>query len=98
MPTTFVLRLISLLTRSNGLVDQILVQWAAGKLAKAVRSALASASILATAGNLAASMAATLSSCSMTSAPVGWAKIVRIAAATISAEPLGTRARTFLRK
>jgi hypothetical protein len=34
----------------------------------------------------------------MTSAPVGWAKMVRIAAATISAEALGTRARTFLRK
>jgi hypothetical protein len=29
---------------------------------------------------------------------VGWAKMVRMAAATISAEPLGTRASTFLRK
>ena len=42
-------------------------------------------------------MAATLPSCSMTSPAVGWAKIVRLAAATISAEPRGTRARTFLR-
>ena len=43
-------------------------------------------------------MAATLSSCSVTSAPVGWAKMVRMAAATISAEPLGTRASTLRRK
>jgi hypothetical protein len=43
---------------------------------------LASVSILATAGNFPASMAATLSSWSMTSAPVGWAKMVRMAAAT----------------
>jgi hypothetical protein len=79
-------------------VLQSLAQWAGGKLAKAVRSSLASVSIAATAGNLSCSMAATLSSCSVTSAPVGWAKIVRIAAATISADPLGTLARTFLRK
>jgi hypothetical protein len=52
----------------------------------------------ATAGNFPASMAATLSTWSMTSAPVGWAKMVRMAAATISAEPLGTLARTLLRK
>ena len=37
---------------SFGLVDQILVQWATGKLAKAVRSSRASASMAATAGNL----------------------------------------------
>src|SRR5918995_1589375 len=98
MPTTFVLRLTSLLTRSNGLVLQILVQCDGGKAAKAVRSSRASVSMAATAGNLGASMAATLSSWSMTSAPVGWAKMVRMAAATISAEPRGTRARTFLRK
>jgi hypothetical protein len=34
----------------------------------------------------------------MTSAPVGWAKMVRMAAATISAEPFGTRASTLRRK
>ena len=43
-------------------------------------------------------MAATLSTWSMTSAPVGWAKMVWMAAATISADPLGTRASTLLRK
>jgi hypothetical protein len=43
-------------------------------------------------------MAATLPTCSQTSAPVGWAKIVRMAAATISAEPRGTRASTLRRK
>src|SRR5829696_8238765 len=43
-------------------------------------------------------MAATLSSWSVTSAAVGWAKMVRIAAATISAEALGTRASTLRRK
>jgi hypothetical protein len=39
-----------------------------------------------------------LSTWSMTSAPVGWAKMVRMAAATISAEPRGTRASTLRRK
>jgi hypothetical protein len=34
----------------------------------------------------------------MTSVPVGWAKIVRMAAATISAEARGTRASTLRRK
>jgi hypothetical protein len=43
-------------------------------------------------------MAATLPTCSVTSAPVGWAKIVRMAAATISAEPRGTLARALRRK
>jgi hypothetical protein len=38
------------------------------------------------------------SSWSWTWVASGWAKIVRIAAATISADPLGTRASTFLRK
>jgi hypothetical protein len=87
--TTFVLRLTLLFTRSTGLVLHTLAQWAGGKDAKAVRSSRASSSIVATAGNFGCSMAATLSTCSQTSAPVGWAKIVRIAAATISAEPLG---------
>jgi hypothetical protein len=87
-----------LFTRSSGFVDQILAQCAAGNAAKAVRPSLASASIVATARNLGSSMAATLSTCWQTSAPVGWAKIVRIAAATISAEPPGTLASTFRRK
>jgi hypothetical protein len=39
-------------------------------------------------------MAATLPTYSVTSALVGWAKMVPVAAATISAEPRGTRAST----
>jgi hypothetical protein len=39
-----------------------------------------------------------LSTWSVTSAAVGWAKTVRMAAATISAEPLGTLASTLRRK
>jgi hypothetical protein len=35
---------------------------------------------------------------SVTSWPLGWAKIVRMAAATISADPRGTRASTLRRK
>ena len=88
-------RLTSLLTRSNEFVLETLTQWATGKDANAVRSSRASSSIVATAENLGCSMAATLSTWSMTSWPVGWAKMVRMAAATISAEPRGTRASTF---
>src|SRR3954466_165104 len=44
IPTTSVRRLTSRLSRSSGLVDQILRQSACGKSAKAVRSALASRS------------------------------------------------------
>jgi hypothetical protein len=76
-----------LVDRSNGLVDQILVQCAGGKAAKAVRSSRPSASIVATAGNLGASMAATLPTWSTTSWPVGCAKIVRMAAATSRLSP-----------
>ena len=49
-------------------------------------------------GELAASMAAISSSWSRTWPASGWAKMVRIAAATISAEPLGTLASTLRRK
>ena len=52
IPTTSVRRLSSLLTRSIGLVDQILAQWAWGKSANAVRSSLASRSMPATPGQL----------------------------------------------
>ena len=75
IPTTFVLRLISLSTRSSGLVDQCMVQCEGGKDAKAIRSPRASANIDATVVILGTSMAATLSTWSITSAPVGWAKI-----------------------
>jgi len=40
IPTTRVRRLISALTRSSGLFDQIFVQWLWGKLEKARRSGL----------------------------------------------------------
>jgi len=43
-------------------------------------------------------MPAMMSSCSRTWAASGWAKMVRIAAATISAEPLGTWASTLMRR
>ena len=39
-----------------------------------------------------------LASCSATASRSGWAKIVQMAAATISAEPLGTRASTLRMK
>ena len=41
-PTTSVRRLISLFSRSRGLVDQIFFQWATGKAAKASSSGSAS--------------------------------------------------------
>ena len=44
MPTTSVRRLISLLRRSRGLLDQIFFQWTAGKLEKARTSGPASSS------------------------------------------------------
>src|SRR5512144_392243 len=66
IPTTSVRRLISLWRRSNGLVLQIFLQCASGKSANAVRSALASRSMPATAGNLLSSRAATVSTWSRT--------------------------------
>lgn len=56
-----------------GLVDQILAQWACGKSANAVRSALASRSMAATAGSFTARVSATVSSWSRTASGVGWA-------------------------
>ena len=44
MPTTSVRRRISLLRRSRGLLDQIFLQWRAGKLEKARMSGPASSS------------------------------------------------------
>src|SRR6187549_1376606 len=52
IPTTSVRRLTSRLSRSSGLVDQILRQCASGKVANAVMSAPASRSIAATVGKL----------------------------------------------
>jgi hypothetical protein len=79
-------------------VLQIFFQWLTGKAANAVMSSLASRSIASTFGNCRPSIVAIVSSWSWTWAGPGWAKMVRIAAATISAEPLGTAARTLRRK
>lgn len=69
-----------------------------GKAANAVMSSPASRSIASTFGNWRPSMAAMVASWSRTWAGLGWAKMVRTAAATISAEPLGTCASTLRRK
>ncbi|ETZ39107.1 hypothetical protein L839_4537 [Mycobacterium avium MAV_120809_2495] len=61
-------------------------------------SAAASRNMVSTLGNWRPSMPAMVSSCSRTCSASGWAKTVRIAAATISAEPLGTWASTLRRK
>ncbi len=68
------------------------------KSANAVISSRAWRSIAATAGRVASSMHATVSTCSRTNGPVGWAKMVRIAAATMSVLPLVTLARTLRMK
>ena len=69
---------------------QIFFPYPSGKLAKAVMSSAASCSMASTVGNRRPSMAAITRSCSRTWAGAGWAKMVRMVAATISAEPLGT--------
>jgi hypothetical protein len=61
-------------------------------------SSRASRNMAATSRNFAARVAATVSTCARTNTPVGWAKMVPIAAATISACPLGTRANTLRMK
>jgi len=60
--------------------------WAEGKLAKEQMSGAASRSIASTAGNWRPSLPAIESSWSATAAASGWAKMVRMAAATISAD------------
>lgn len=97
-PTTSVRRLISLLRLSSGLVLQIFFQCRTGKSAKAVMSSAAARSMDSTLGSWRPSMCAMVSSCSRTCSAPGWAKMVRIAAATISADPLGTWANTLRRK
>ena len=56
----------------------------------ASRSSAASRSMVSTLADWRPSIPAMTPSCSRTCAASGWAKIVRIAAATISAEPFGT--------
>ncbi len=85
-------RWMSLFSGSSviGLVLRIFFQCPSGNAANAVMSSAASYSMISTLGNWRPSMAAMTSSCSQTPSEVGWAKMVRIVAATISAEPLGT--------
>src|ERR1019366_6247247 len=90
MPTTFVRRLISAFTRSRGFVDHSLGQCAIGKVENATRSSFASIRSCATPGRVKLSVSATTSSCWATWSAPGWAKIVRIAAATIWVFAFGT--------
>lgn len=96
--TTSVLRLISRVSRSRGLVDWIFFQCWRGRIADAVRSSFASRNISLTLGNCSPSMSATVSSWVRTSSVAGWAKMVRIVAATISPVPLGRCVKQLRRK
>ena len=98
MPTTSVRRLISLLSRSSGLFDQIWRQWLVRECQVGEHVGLgiveqggepweADAEAV---GDLAPLLAGLAGS--------GWAKTVRIVAATISAAALGTSARAFRMK
>src|SRR3954449_8854040 len=83
IPTTRARRLISLLTRSSGLVDQIFDQWARGNAVNARTSALAwsiSGPIL---GKDLVSWSRTSSQVAATVVASGWAKMVRNTAATM---------------
>jgi len=71
-----------LLTRSSGLVDQILRQCARGNAVNASTSALTSSISGPSLWNLAANSSRVFSHAASTSAGVVWAKIVRNAAAT----------------
>src|SRR5262245_22286046 len=83
--TTSARRLISLLSRSIGLFDQIFCQCAFGNAVNASTSVLASLIMAATFGNDAASVSATLSHWAATSSGSVWAKIVLTAAVTAGA-------------
>lgn len=82
--------MISLFSRSRGLVDQILRQCARGKVLNARPSALASSISGPIFGNRAAIWSRTWSQVVAIASARGWAKIVRNTAATISTCPLGT--------
>jgi hypothetical protein len=79
-----------LFSRFSGFVDQIFFQCAGGNPVNASRSTAASRSIVSTFADCRLSMPAMTSSWSRTISAFGWAKMARIAVATISAEPLGT--------
>ena len=97
-PTTSVRRFTSLFSHSSGLVDQIFFQCATGKLmnreqilGRVAEHGLALRGLPAEHPGDHPGLVTTMSA-------LGWAKIVRTAAATISAEPFGTWARTLRRK
>src|SRR3954453_21258634 len=92
MPTTRALRLISLLTRSSGLVDQVFDQWARGNAVNARTSAFASSISGPIFGKDLVSWSRTSSQVAATVVASGWAKMVRNTAATMSVWVLGTRA------
>ena len=87
--TSSVRRLISMLTRSNGLVDQIFFQCLTGNAVNAVASSVTTPSITAATGKRGFSTISSI--CSATATAPGRAKIVRIAARTISALELDVR-------
>ena len=93
MPTTRARRLISLLTRSSGLVDHTFGQWLRGNAVKASTSVLASSIRGPILGKAVASWSRTVSQVAATVAASGWAKIVRNTAATMSLCDLGTSAK-----
>src|SRR5919199_1388671 len=98
MPTTSVRRLISLLSRSNGLFDQICRQCSGGNARYASTSASASSSKAARRGKRLRKLSATRRHCSRAAAASGWTNTVRIVAATIWAAVLGTSARALRTK
>lgn len=90
MPTTLVRRLISLLSRSSGLLDQTFLQWSNGNGVNARTSPLAERMEAAAFGSRASSWSATSSQRESTSAGVSWANTVRNAAETMSVLARGT--------
>jgi len=95
MPTTRDRRLISLLMRSMGLVDQIFCQCALGNAAKARTSCLAASMSGPALGKLAASRSATSSQAALTASASGWANTVRNSAAAMCWWVRGTTASRF---
>ena len=99
MPTTSVRRLISLLTRSSGLVQPHLAPVArAGRRRRRRCRARPRPASLRRPGTGGRACRRSRRAARRRRRASGWAKIVRIAAATISAVPLGTRASTLRRK
>ena len=91
-------RLISLLTRSKGLVDQIFAQCGRGKAVNASTSAFASSISGPILGKPAASWSRTVFQVAEAASGFGWAKIVRNTAATMSLCDFGTNAKRLRAK